>query len=107
MVALGHERQVVVDDHVHLEDVDAACDDVRRDQHLLLALAEAVDDGVALLRVLGAVQRRDLVPLRCHPLRDAVGRVSMLNRQSAQIQVQRCSSSTDRRRPGSRSGSRR
>ena len=34
-VALVHERQVVVDDHVDLKDVDATRDDVRGDEDLV------------------------------------------------------------------------
>lgn len=76
--ALGVERQVVVDDHVDLRDVDAAGDDVRRDQDLGLAVAERLHDGVALGRLELAVQRRDLVALGRHPPRDLVGRVAAL-----------------------------
>ena len=79
VAVLVEQRQVVVHDEVHLQDVDPARDDVRRDQHLLAPLAEAVDDRVALRRVLRAVQRRDLVPLRRHPLRDAVRSMPVLD----------------------------
>lgn len=34
LLALVKERKVVVHHHVHLEDVDTASDDVRRDQDL-------------------------------------------------------------------------
>lgn len=83
IVALVEERQIVVHDHVHLQDVDATRDDVRRDQHLLSTLAEAVDDGIALRRVFRTVQRRDLVALCSHALRYAVSRVSVLAEDDA------------------------
>ena len=98
LVALAHKREVVVDDHVDLEDVDAARDDVRGDEdliegglasgrerltvnrsnrhteptHLLMSLAEPVDDLISLRAVLRTVQRRHLVSLLDHPLRDVV-----------------------------------
>ncbi len=31
---IGHERQVVVNDHVHLQDIDTSGNDVRRNQDL-------------------------------------------------------------------------
>ena len=35
LVALAHKREVVVDDHVDLKDVDATRDDVRGDEDLV------------------------------------------------------------------------
>lgn len=78
LVPLVHERQVVVHDHVDLHDIDTTRDNVSRDEDLLLALSESVDDGISLSSVLRPVQRRDFVALCGHPLRDAVGGVSML-----------------------------
>ena len=72
------QRQVVVDDHVDLQDVDPARDHVRRDEHFFLARAEPVDDRVTFRSFFRAVQRGDLVPLRRHALRDAVGSVAVL-----------------------------
>lgn len=72
------ERQVVVDDHVDLRNVDTSRDDVRRDQDFGLAVPEALHDSVAFGRFELAVQRDDLVAFVGHSAGNLVGRVSSL-----------------------------
>jgi hypothetical protein len=77
-VTLHHERQVIVDDHVDLEDIDATGDDVGGDEDLFASLAETVDDGIAVFSVLGAMERGDLVSFCDHALSDTIGGASLL-----------------------------
>ena len=67
-VPLVQQRQVIVHHHVNLQNVDTPSNDVRGDEDLLLAFAEAVDDGVSLSCILGTVQRSDFVALGGHSL---------------------------------------
>lgn len=75
---VGVERQVVVDDHVDLRNVDTTRDDVRGDEDLGLALPERLHDGVSLRGLELAMQRDDLVALGRHPSGNLVGGVSSL-----------------------------
>lgn len=77
-LAVGIARDVVVDDHVDLEDVDSASDDIGGDEDLGLAIPERFHDSVAFGRFELAVQRRDLVSLGSHALGDLVGRLATL-----------------------------
>jgi hypothetical protein len=47
---------VVIDDHVHLLNIDSTRDDVRRDEDLCLAVTEIVQDAIAVFSLLLAVQ---------------------------------------------------
>lgn len=74
----GVEREVVVDDHVDLKDVDSPRDNVRRDEDLGLAVPERLHHRVALARLELAVERGDLVSFRRHASGDLVGGVASL-----------------------------
>jgi hypothetical protein len=72
------QRQVVVDDHVDLRDVDSASDDVGRDKDFGLAVSEGSHDGVAFVRFELAMEGGDLVAFGGHATRDFVGGVAAL-----------------------------
>ena len=71
-VDLGRRRHVVVDDVGHVLDVQAAGRDVRRDEHVQRALAEAAHDPVALLLRQPAVERGGVAAAARERLREVV-----------------------------------
>lgn len=73
-----HKGEIVVDDHVHLKNINSASNDVCRDQDFLPTLAEAVNHSVTLRSILGTVKRGNFVTLSSHSLRDSVRGMSML-----------------------------
>lgn len=82
--ALGTEvGDIIVDDHVDLLNVDTACYDVGRNEDLGLAITEAVEDAVSIVRRLFTVQRGDGVTVRGEPLSNLVGGVTFLSDELA------------------------
>ncbi len=59
-IGIRHFRQIVVEDMRHGRNVDAACSNVRRHQHLDFAILEALQRALALALALVAMDRRDL-----------------------------------------------
>lgn len=41
---LIHQWQIVVNDHVHLEDIDSSCNDVRGDQDLMMFMNKGISE---------------------------------------------------------------
>lgn len=67
-----HQGEIVVDNHVHLKNINTTSDDICRDQDFFTSLAEAVDDSITLGSILGTMKRSDFVTLGGHSLRDSV-----------------------------------
>ena len=81
LIPLIHQRQVVVYDHVNLHDIDTTRNDIGRDENLIPAFPEAVNNVVTLCSILRSMQRRNLVAFCCHSLGDAVCRMPVLRRE--------------------------
>lgn len=77
---------VVVDHHVHLLNVDSARNNIRRDEDLGLAVPEIVQDAIAVLGLLLAVQRGNLMAFAGESFGDFVGGITALRTGSASAQ---------------------
>jgi hypothetical protein len=53
---LIHQWQIVIHHHVDLHDVDATCDDIRRNKDFVPSFTEVVNNSVTLCGVLGTMQ---------------------------------------------------
>lgn len=60
------DRKVEIHNHGDLFDVDTARHDVRRDEHLLFAFAETVDDVYPLIDLQLSAKEGDGVPFSAH-----------------------------------------
>lgn len=61
-----HKRQIVVNDHIDLEDIDASCNDIGGDEDFFATLTEVVDDGITLGSIFRTMKRGDLVAFCNH-----------------------------------------
>lgn len=78
----SHDRDVVVDDHVDLLNVDTPSDDVGCDEDLGLAVTEPVQDRISLVALFLSVQRGDRVALAVQPIGDPIRSVLALEQLS-------------------------
>lgn len=69
----SHVRYIIVDHHVDLLDIDTPRNYVCRDENLGLAVPEAIEDIVSLVRLFLAMQRSDLMPEIGEFLGDKIG----------------------------------
>jgi hypothetical protein len=60
----SEDRNIVVDYHVDLLDVDTSGDDIGRDEHLCLAVPERIENLVSFTSLLVSVQRGDRMTFR-------------------------------------------
>jgi len=78
---LSKHRQVVVDDHRDLTDVDPPSDNIGRDQDFCVSLPEPVDNAITALGILTSMQRGYRMPLGDHAVSNVVGGISTLRAQ--------------------------
>lgn len=69
---VSSQRQVVIYDHVDLQNVDTSRDHVCGDQHFEFAIPEVIDHPVAFPCFFGSMQRRDVMSFRHHTCGDLV-----------------------------------
>lgn len=73
---IQHELQIIVNDHVDLRNIDSPRNHIRRDKDFILSSPKPVNDSITFMRILRAVQARDMVTIRDHPSRDLVRSVA-------------------------------
>jgi hypothetical protein len=74
-VLVFDRRDIVVDHHVDLRDIDTSSDNVGGNQDLRLAVPESVQNLVSIRVLFSSVKRRDRVAVLGQPLSDSVRRV--------------------------------
>lgn len=76
--AISSRRCVIVDHHVHLENIDCSRNDLCGDEHVERSISGHINDGGLLASLLVPVENSDLAALLHHPLCNHIHRVASL-----------------------------